>query len=159
MSEIILIRKAEITDLEQIENFSQRLIAFDTEFDDTMDISWSKSVDGVDFFKSRINAKDGVVYLAVVGNTVAGCLVGGMTAPHSYRTITRLAEIEEIFVVAEYRSKKVGAKLIDAFELWCQQNNVERIKVEVSAGNARGIKFYQRIGFDSYNMILEKKLK
>lgn len=159
MTNTILVRRAIIDDLSVIQNFSQNLIKFDNEFDTTMDFNWPKSADGESFFKSRITGQDGVVYLAFDDKIVVGCLIGGIVTPHSYRSIKVLAEVEEIFVANEYRSSHVGAKLMQNFELWCRQKNIERIKVEVSAGNIRGIKFYNKNGFEPYNMILEKKLK
>lgn len=158
MSANVVVRRATIADLNSIKNFSQQLIKFDSEFDESMDINWPISLDGENFFKSRISESDGVVFLAINNEQIIGCLVGGLVAPHSYRNITLLAEVEEIFILDEFRSHKIGEKLLEVFNEWCQQKNVSRIKVEVSADNFRGIKFYNKNGFKPYNMILEKEL-
>lgn len=158
MSEKIILRRANAADLATIKNFSQSLIEFDSDFDNSMDINWSMSQDGDEFFTSRINGPDGVVFLAINDAKIIGCLVGGIAIPHSYRKIKRLAEVEEIFVLPKYRSAKIGLQLMQVFELWCRENKIERIKVEVSAANALGIKFYNKNGFVPYNMILEKEL-
>jgi ribosomal protein S18 acetylase RimI-like enzyme len=57
------------------------------------------------------------------------------------------ALIFAIAVSPQYRSQKVGAQLVDAIITTLHQKQIKKLFLHVRVGNARGIKFYENLGF------------
>lgn len=156
----ISIRRAALDDIPAIIDLSCRLTAYDTQFDDSMNSNWPKSEDALQFFQERITAhEEGIVLVAICNLQIIAFFIGGFVEPLSYRKVKKLAEIEELFVLEEFRSTKIGSKLMERFFLWCQENGAERIRVTVSAENHRAVSLYKKIGFKDHDLILEKGIE
>ena len=154
----MIIRKANLNDLEDILNLSRSLLKYEKTFDETIDVDWFDHGDGTDFVKERILNGDGVVFVAVENNKIIGYLVGGSVEADSYRTVRHLAEIEEIMVDASYRGLSTGSKLIEEFFNWSKDKGFSRMRVVVSATNIRTISLYKRLQFIDHDMILERQI-
>ena len=57
------------------------------------------------------------------------------------------ALIFAIAVFPQYRSLNVGARLVDAIITILHQKQIKKLFLHVRVGNARGIKFYETLGF------------
>ncbi|MGV8169046.1 MAG: GNAT family N-acetyltransferase [Candidatus Nanoarchaeia archaeon] len=101
---------------------------------------------------------DGCIIVAILNNNIVGYLCGGINKPEPYRTVKKSAELENMFVLEEYRSKGVGKKLFNEFKKWCKQHKVNIIKVTAFTANGRAIKFYRNSGFRDYTLTLETHL-
>lgn len=125
------------------------------DFDDTLDCDWTYSKGGEEYFKKRIMGHDGCALIAVADGNVIGYLVGGFRAKGSYRVLPAFAELENMFVLNEYRSKGVGTQLVKDFLVWCKTREVGRLRVVASAKNTDAIHFYRKNGFFDYDATLE----
>jgi len=154
----IIIREANKKDLNDI--LCLNLILFKKEFkefDKTLNIGWTYSPKGKDYFNKRITNKEGFVAVAVNNNEVIGYICCGL---HDDRTrIAKKAELENMMVAEEYRGQKIGSKLVKLFFDWCKVKKIKNILVTASADNLSGIRFYKKLGFGDYDLTLEKKLK
>jgi ribosomal protein S18 acetylase RimI-like enzyme len=151
----INIRKAEINDLETIRKLS--LMLFDKEkkeYDIYLDMEWTYSDAGKKHFVNRI--KKGCTLIVEVDGKMVGYLAGGIAKAYPYRTVKDVGEIDSMYVMDEYRNKGIGSKLVTLFFEWCNEKGLTHIKVEASAQNINGIKFYKKMGFNDYTLILEK---
>jgi ribosomal protein S18 acetylase RimI-like enzyme len=158
MQNTVTIRRASSKDLAKIISLSLELIAYDIQFDDSMNKNWPKSKSALEFYKERIEKSDGIILIAEIAGEIAGCLIGCLAEPLCYRKIKILAELEEIFVLEDYRSSKVGSKLTEHFFAWAKEKHAERVQVVVSAGNSRAISLYKKLGFKEHDMVLEQEL-
>ena len=149
----VKIRRAEEKDLKDIQKLNLELFKHDSEFDSTFNMNWTFSEEGKNYFLDKIKNEFAIV--AEIDNKIVGYLVGGESEIHSYRKIKKIAELDNMLVLEEYRGKSIGKKLVDAFLKWCKDNNFERISVEASTGNEKAIRFYKKMGFKDYNSILE----
>lgn len=151
------IREAKIEDLESIQALNLKLFEreFSKGFDKTLDTNWTFSDLGTDYFKKKILGEDSFAAVAVVDHEIVAYLAGGETEVYSYRTIKKLAELENMMVLKEYRNMKIGSKLVDAFFKWCKKKNIKRVRVAASAGNVKAINFYRKNGFKDYEVTLE----
>jgi ribosomal protein S18 acetylase RimI-like enzyme len=64
--------------------------------------------------------------------------------------------IENLYVRPEYRNDGVGSALLEAAESHLRQDGVEAIALEVLAQNERAREFYDRHGYDTHRVELEK---
>lgn len=152
----VAIRKALVSDLDSLLVLCAGLVQYDSQYDPTLSDGWASSAEAKELFTSRITEPDGIVLVAIVGDKIVGYLLGGLVEASSYRKVKVLAELEELFVLDEFRRYSIGAKLIAQFDLWCQERHPDRVHVVVSGSNAKAIAFYKRHGFYEYNAVLEK---
>lgn len=66
-----------------------------------------------------------------------------------YSIMYERAEINYIFVIKEYRNKKIASKLLDYM---LNNNDFDQITLEVNINNINAIKLYQKYGFKEVNI-------
>ena len=154
------IRLATIENLEEIQRLSK--LQFENElhngFDTTLNSEWSFSEDGENYYKKSIIEDDRCVFVAFVDNKVIGYLEGEINESGSNRALSKLGELNYMFISEECRGMGIGANLHQAFVGWCKQKGVVRLRTEASAKNSSAINFYRKNGFVDYDLILEKDI-
>lgn len=144
--ENLIIRKANLDDLENILLLSDGLTLADLPYDKEVDVNWAHTEKGRKFYEDKIAETSGVCFVAELNDKLIGYMVAGKKSVASYRYVT-VAELENIFVSEDFRSKGVGKKLMDEFKNWARQLGVDKVAVNVFALNEKGIEFYKREGF------------
>lgn len=153
------IRIATIEDLKEIQRLS--LLQFENElknFDSTLNREWSFSKDGEEYYKKSIIDDNRCIFVAIYDKKIIGYLEGGISQGGSNRIFSKLAELEYMFVIKEYRSSGVGTKLYQVFVNWCGEKRVKRLRTEASSKNTDAINFYRKNGFVDYDLILERDI-
>ena len=153
------IRKANLSDLNSIQLLNQKLFLeeFD-KYDKTINCDWSLSKEGENFYKKRISGQKGCAFVLTDNEEIIGYLVGSLSEDEFYRCMGNFAELDDMFVLSEYRSKGYGGMLYEKFIDWCKDKKVKRLKVLVTAKNEQAIEFYKKKGFEDYNVTLERDL-
>ena len=155
----ISIRKATSSDLNSIQGLNHELCSKENrEFDPTIDPNYPLSQKGEDYLKLRLVSDDSFVLVAEKGTEIIGYLIGALIAPMDYRTITILAEAENMYIKDTFRSQGIGGKLVALFEDWCKERKVQRIRYVASANNVEAIKFYKKHGCKEVDIGLEREL-
>jgi len=152
------IRNAEIEDLSTILDLNLRLFNNDSQYDPTLNCDWTKTEEGKEYFRARIQEDDGCTFVALVNETIVGYLVGDLKESGSYRGNLKIAQLENMFVLEGSRSQNVGKRLCQEFNVWAKDKSADRLQVVASAGNQRAIEFYQKNGFQDYDVTLEMKI-
>ena len=70
---------------------------------------------------------------------VAGCIAG--------RVVLGEAELENVFVDANFRRQGIARGLLTALGETCREAGAKQLRLEVREGNAAALTFYQRAGF------------
>ena len=153
------IKSATIKDLKDIQKLNLMLFEKEyKEYDKTLNCKWTFANDGENYFKKRIIKNDGCTLVAYIDNKMVGYLIGGFQKKESYRVLPALAELENMFVLDDCRSKGVGTKLFCAFIDWCKSKDVKRLRVVASAMNVRAIEFYKKNNLIEYDLVLESDI-
>ncbi len=153
----IEIKKADITYLYDIQKLNDQLFELEyNNFDSALKVGWTFEEKGTNYFKDMI--KNEIVYIALDKDNVIGYLVGSINIQGSYVTKS-LAEVDNMFVLEEYRKYGIGTKLIDKFKEYCLQNKIEELKVTASFKNVNAINFYKKNGFNEFEITLKQKLE
>mgnify|MGYP001321860143 CR=1 FL=1 len=152
----VTIRCAFNSDLEAVLQLDQELIRHDLHFDPTLDPNWSFSEEGMAWFRERISGRDGIVIVAVCEGELVGYLCGGRCEAESFRRTRPMAEVDCMYLREAFRGRGVGEKMMERFREWCSENGVGRIRVVACAGSAGAIRFYRRMGFEPYDLVLER---
>jgi len=152
------IRKATIRDLPELTEMSAALIRSDAQFDDALTDRWSYDEEGQKYLKKRIRGRKGICFVAEIDGKVVGYATGALLSIENWRPVSR-AELDNLYVSGEYRSKGVGASLIGAFIEWSKEKKVDRVVLHAVAQNEQAVSFYQRNSFVPQHLIFETILK
>jgi GNAT superfamily N-acetyltransferase len=155
---MVKIRKATMNDLEAIRKLNQDLFVLENEtLDKTIDVASSFSAD----HKKRFidNIKNDFVVVAIEDKAVVGYLVGKISEAESYRNVGKIVELDSFLVNEKFRSKKIGHRLVAELKKWAKTRGILRLRTTASAGNIKAIKFYNREGFEDYDLTLEQELR
>lgn len=155
----IIIKKATLSDLKQVQEFNLKLFKKEyKDYDRFLNLDWTLGKTGTKYFKDKISKKDGCVLIAFVKDKMVGYLCGGIKQPGYYKKLPVMSELENIFVLEKYRSRGIGGKLYEEFIKWSKTKNVGKIIVMAYTKNKAAIKFYKANNFQEYGLTLETKI-
>jgi len=154
------LRKAVIGDLKEIQKLNLMLFEKEKgEYDNFLDLNWTFGEKGTGSFKKHLTNDDFCVFIVENSGEIIGYLAGGISKAESYRIIPwKIAELNNMFVLKEYRRRGVGKMLNDAFVYWCKDKGFKMLKVQASANNKQAINFYRKNGYKDYTLVLESFL-
>jgi ribosomal-protein-alanine N-acetyltransferase len=93
-----------------------------------------------------INHRGSKTWVAEEGGAIAGFLIAD-------REPARVGHIVTIDVVAEFRRRGVGTKLMDAGEDWARRQGLELVYLETAQDNKAAQAFYEARGYGKYEKI------
>jgi N-acetylglutamate synthase-like GNAT family acetyltransferase len=70
----------------------------------------------------------------------------------------RQATITELFIVPEYRSRRLGSKMIKLIEATCRRLNIGALELQVERDNVRAQSLYRKLGFRAHDRIPMSKM-
>lgn len=153
----IEIKRADISNLKDILNLNNQLFELEyNNFDSSLHVGWSFEKEGVAYFTNMLSNE--IVYVAFDKDKIIGYLAGCINIHHSYVTKS-LAEVDNMFIVEDYRKYGIGSKLMNEFKQYCIQNNIEELKVTALAKNINAISFYKKNGFHEFEVTLKQSLR
>ena len=154
----IIIQTAKLEDITTILSLSSLGFDYDFQFDQTLNMNWVNSSEAMNHYKKLITNHNSTIIIALSNSKAIGYLSATVEMPEDYRKQFKIAEIIELIVVEEFRSKNIGSRLISEFRTWAKQKNCERTRVQVSAQNEKAIRFYCKNHFEDYITILEGEI-
>ena len=152
----IIIRKAQLEDLNIIQNLNNELFKLEKEnYDSTLVRDWPLSEDGKQYFEDLII--NHYVIVAIKDDKIVGYLAGSINEKGSYEEI-QYGEINNMLVDNNFRGLGIGKLLIDKFKQYCKDNNINNLKVVASAKNIKAIEFYKNNGFNDFDITLTTEI-
>jgi len=149
----ILIRRANIDDLENIQKLNQKLFEMEhAKYDDSLNLTWTLGELGKEYFTKMITIEK--TFVACDEEKIIGYLAGSVRIKLTYIT-SKVAELENTYVENEYRRQGIGTELINEFKKCCKDEKVESIIVTASSSNDNAISFYKKNGFDMHSATLK----
>jgi len=142
-----------LADVEAIQDLHHALCQFEYEngFDLEIDLHRSYSKRFVNYVGSRVSESTGAALVATVDGVVAGHLLGSVDDGARGKR----AKLESMFVLAEYRKKGIGRRLVSEFLSWMQGAGTVAATVAVAPGNPAAVGLYRKLGFRDQTLILE----
>ena len=87
---------------------------------------------------------------------VGSISVGRRSSPNNpLFTTNSFANIDEIYVVPEFRKQKIATKLVKSAFEWAKANGLQTVKTGVYVKNSRGYQFWEMMGFTAYKALVE----
>lgn len=145
----IEIREAKIKDLDSILKLNKRLFVKEyNEFDNSLNLDWTYSKRGQEYFLERIKYNNGKVLVAEKEGIIIGYLCGGIQEQEEekefYKKDGIYAELENMFIEEEFRNLGAGSKIVKLFIEWCKKKKVNHINVTAYFQNKKALKFYRK---------------
>lgn len=152
--ERVQIERAGREDIEEIVELSAALFREDAGARDPFtNLDWPEE-EGYEHFAALVDGEWSLCLLAVSGGRIVGYLAGYLGEKSGLRPV-RMAELESMYVVGEYRGRGAGAELVREFLRWAGARSAERVSVTAYAANRRAIGFYERFGFRPKSLTME----
>lgn len=150
----VVVRQAEIADLDKLLAFEQGVIEAERPFDATLRRDFVRYYD----MKAMLAAPDIRVVVAEVDGELVGSGYARIEESKPYLKHDRHSYMGFMYTVPEYRGKGVNRKIIEALEEWSQARGVTEIRLEVYVENASAIRAYEKIGFAGSILKMSKSL-
>jgi len=151
------VRRATMADLPQIQKLSSELIVSDNNFDHHLLKNWSFETDGEKYLTKRIRGRKGVCLVVEANRQIVGYCTGAILPIQKWRPFHR-SELENIYIMENYRNAGVGTTLLHSFFYWSKEKGVDRIALYSMIQNKEAHRFYERQGFAAWNLVMEKVL-
>jgi GNAT superfamily N-acetyltransferase len=152
----ITIRNAVLQDLETLKKINLSSFEANVEFDPHIDMAWVYSAHATDYFTDAVTKPDHLALISEIDGVAVGFIL--LEPKHiSYRKVKTI-EIGIIAVVPSFRSRGIGATLIDAAKKWARENGYDTLFVNSYIRNDRALEFYKSQGFIPIDESLEIEL-
>lgn len=152
----VIIRRADISNLKDIQELNNKLFELEyKEFDPSLKVGWPYEKEGTEYFSDMLNNE--VVFIAEANNKIVGYLAGSINVEQSYNTRT-LAELDNMYILEEYRKYGIGSKLVNELKTYCRSLGIQELKVTASYKNINAINFYRKNGFEDFDLTLKMEL-
>lgn len=145
----IIIRKAELNDIETLSNMLNELFSIEDDFiPDSV-----KQKKGLELIISGIDG--GGIFIAQYGTRVAGMMNLQKIVSTAAGGFSVL--LEDLYVEPDMRGRGIGSMLINHAVGWSKEEQAVRIQLGADARNAPALGFYQSKGFMRGNLVLHYK--
>lgn len=148
----MIVRKAKKEDANMLDRLFAKLLENERFYYDE-NIKENITMSG--FFEKRIDKENEIIFVAEESNKIVGYIYGYINIDNKIK-IELEANIDSLFVIEEYRNKKIGTKLINAFIEEVKNKNCKYIFIDNKYLNKRAAKLYNNLGFD---MFIESRRK
>jgi GNAT superfamily N-acetyltransferase len=151
----VIIRRANLGDLDLLLAFEQAMIEAERPFDETI-----RSGSDVHYYdiEALIVSPDAKVLVAELGSEIVGSGYARLEVAESYLKHERHSYLGFMFVVPEHRGKGVNRMIMKALEAWSLSQGVTEMQLEVYTANAAALKAYEKSGYDALLLTMRKAL-
>ena len=142
----IIIRKAELPDMETLLRFEQGVIKAERPFDTTL------QADPITYYNIEEMITSLQIELLVAefeGKIISSGYARIENSKH-YLQHPKHAYLGFKYVEPEFRGKGVIRKIIDALQVWTISNNINEMRLDVYYNNSSAIKAYEKAGFQKH---------
>lgn len=146
-------RKDEVKDLQDLDG---EIFIDSQKYDNDFDMNWAQSTKGETYFTDLLNNPKACCLVAEEDGRKVGYIAAGPKSI-SYRR-SKYIEIENIGVIPEYRSKGIGALLMEKCLKWAKSKGFQKAYVNAYFHDVKAIEFYKRNSFSEIDLCLEKLL-
>ena len=141
--EQIVIRKAELHDMDTLLAFEQGVIAAERPFDSTLKKDPTNYYD----IEKMITATDVELVVATLENKLIGSGYARIENAKPYLQHAQHAYLGFMYVVPEHRGKGVNKLIIVALIKWSASKNITELRLDVYQMNTSAIAAYEKVGF------------
>lgn len=148
------IRKATEKDLESLNELQIALAKYETKF---CDILKDPETVGEQYFKhyeEKIKREDCAFFVAEENTRIIGYILGETDTPEHHYIYEKRGYLADIFVLEKYRGRGIGEELTKRLLEWFKARGMRWIIVGAYTDNVPAIKFWKKMGFKDYVIVM-----
>ena len=149
----IIIREAVESDLEQLYQFEQGVIAAERPFDPTLKPG---SINYYDL-PGLISSPDSQLVVAEVDGKLIASGYARIEKSEAFLQHDYHAYLGFMFVVEDYRGRGINKRIVAELQKWALSKNIDELRLEVYYPNNAAIRAYEKIGFSKH--MIEMRIK
>jgi GNAT superfamily N-acetyltransferase len=111
---------------------------------------------------TKIRKARGIIYLAIEGQEVVGCIAGVMEVQRQEEVVgeypSNTGRILELVVQEKYRGQDIGLKLMEKMENYFRINGCDVVRVECFVPNTGAHVFYTKLRYHNRMIDMVKRL-
>ena len=105
-------------------------------------------------FNGIIANSKSILFVAEERGNMVGIIIGNLLK-NSYQ---KSAYLDEVFIRSSERGKGYGKRLMFHFIKWAKSKKVDKIRLGVRVKNTNAIKLYEKLGFKTEGLEMEKAI-
>lgn len=149
----VCIRVASLDDVVRISYLNRALFREDAgRRDPFVDQGWPVK-HGEGYFTAFLGQENSLCLVAEFREEIAGYLAGYVGDGTDLRPVA-MAELESMYFAERYRCVGIGARMVRGFLEWAGEARLA--SVTAYAANESAIRFYEKIGFRSRSIVMER---
>lgn len=150
----IIIREANLKDLDVLHKFKQALVDAERPFDPTLKTGPLYYYD----IAGLIAADHVGIFVAETGTEIIGCGYARIENSKPYLKHKQHAHLGFMYVVPHYRGKGINSMIIEVLKQWALQREIKEMRLEVYANNTAALKAYEKVGFAAHMLTMRMNL-
>src|SRR3989338_9771017 len=144
------IRQARRNEISLLQKLNDEVFAGAKGFDDDQIENWTYSENGKNYYAKLLKNPDVCCLIAEDGGNAIG-YVAASPKVDIYRK-SKILELENIGVIPKYRSKGVGAEMVQKLFVWAKEKGFQKVYTAAYFGNTKAIGFYKKSGFKEIDL-------
>lgn len=156
----MIIRKAGMSDIEEILNLAYQLRKTEAKFDKNNNIK--EDACQSDFYRKKtikyISSRKKIFLVAENNNKVVGYINGFIEENAEIFHKKPIAYLDNLCVAKEARRQGIGKNLIDEFNKIVKEKGAGFVKLNAFKNNIPAVKLYEQEGFEEYSVYYIKKI-
>lgn len=142
----ILVRSAEIEDLDILLSFEQGIITAERPFEPTL------KPDEIHYYdvEQMIHSNDTEIVVATIDDEIVGSGYVKMKKSKPFQKFGHHAYIGFMYVKPEHRGKGISQIIMDRLLAWSRSNDLLEVRLDVYEGNAPAIRAYGKAGYEKH---------
>lgn len=157
--EKIKIRKAKLSEVEEIANLQRKLNLHHEKIDPEY-YAQNKNTKKIwiKFAKKKIRDKNSLLLVAVYKNKIVGYALGFVKKYPPVRKTKKCAYISDGFVDKNYRGKGISRRFIEESAKWSKTKKLKHMELAVDSRNKLGLDAWRKAGFKEIQKIMLRKI-
>jgi len=139
-----------------LQNLNDEVFVDNHKYDSDLKMDWAQSETGKKYFTDVLNNPEAICLIAEEDDKLVGYLVA-TPKDINYR-LSKYIEIENMGVSPNFRSKGIGAQLVNKCLELAKKNGYQKVYVNAYFENTKAIAFYERCGLKKIDISLEKDI-
>ena len=151
------IRRLGLEDFDRLRDCVAGLQDYERQFDADKRVGVAMASDYVIELRAAVRQNDGCAVAAEIDGQVVGFIAGWInpadtmqSTPHFY--------VSDLYVQDDFRGQGIAARLVEAVEQYAAAKGIPSIVLHVLAQNALAKTFYEKQGFELYELTLLKQI-
>ncbi|MEK7070520.1 MAG: GNAT family N-acetyltransferase [Patescibacteria group bacterium] len=149
-------KKATIEDVPILQQLNHHVFLDNQQHDDDLVMDWATGENGKNYFTKIVSNPEAFCMIARDGEKAVG-YISCQEKKLSYRK-SKTLEIDNMGVSPDYRSRGIGATLIERAKEWGRRQGCRRMFVSTYFHSPKAVAFYKRNGFAEIDLGLQTNL-